>query len=318
LGLLKTVMLLLLVVLLLPQSITGAVPSVIFGPWYYIADGFDVSHVFNPEPSWINNAGNWISLAFLNPSDFTGKNPVPTVFNSTSSYFNKLGKTVFYSIGGYGYAGNWNWLSNADQSTSAGKLAATVALNYSVGIEIDYEGGADPTIGIQNFINGFRSVCPMGKCMLTMDLYGSPGGQFWQSNVVPKILPPNGKPGDVYGNGNYVDYVNIMVIDGQPVSEAEVFWQQWFSTGYLTTTRATFGLIAGYPGLGFCSGDQSSQSMINDAVNFLKPYNTYGITSWAVCPPASGQLTTCADWDPNCNANAPGFQYLCTQLNSCK
>lgn len=60
-----------------------------------------------------------------------------------------------------------------------------------------------------------------------MSVYGSPGGADWQKSTVPLVLAPQGIPGQVYGDGNWLDFVNVMVIDGQTVSTAKTFWQQW-------------------------------------------------------------------------------------------
>jgi len=287
------------------------------GPWYYIADGLQTSHAYSPVPAWMHDAGNVISLAFMNPADIgRASDPVPAAFKNTTSYFQKLGKQVFFSIGGMAYAGNWNWLSNGGQAAAAGRACAQIARTYKVGIEIDYEGGADPVTGLENFVSGFRESCPIGSCVLSMDLYGSPGGQGWQVGVLKQILPPSGTPGSNYGNGKYLDFVNVMVIDGQTVDTAIGFWKQWVAAG-LTMTRATFGLIAGWPGLGICSGDSQAQTSIKTAWQFLSSYSVYGVISWAVCPPAPGQQSTCGDWTSACNDNAPGFAFLCKTVGSC-
>jgi hypothetical protein len=295
---------------------TFALPTVVSGPWYYIADGLDGTHAYDPIPTWMNNAGNVISLAFLNPKDFGVRDPVPQAYKDATTYFKGKNKTVFFSIGGYAYISDWTWLTDKNAATQAGSAAADIAKQYGVGIEIDYEGWQDPagTTGqIGSFISAFRSKCPMGTCLLTTDLYGSPGGVDWQRSYVSSFLPPTGKPGTTYGNGNFNDWVNIMVIDGQQVSGCEMYWQQWFDTGVLNANRATFGLVAGgTSGGGICSGNSTAQGQINQAWSFLKPHNVYGILSWAVCPQSS-----CGDWDKSCDSNAPGFQYLCTQLGSC-
>jgi len=300
----------------------ASVPSTTSGVWYYIADGLDSSHGYDTIPSWFNNAGNFVSLAFLNPKDLgIVSDPVPSIYKSTASYFTSRGKSVYFSIGGYAYSNDWTWLSDTTSAKNAGNAACMFALQYGVGVEIDYEGWQDPggsTGQMGTFIQAFRSSCPMGKYLLTMDLYGSPGAVDWQKSFIGQYLPSSGKPGAVFGNGNYLDFVNIMVIDGQPVSGCEMYWQQWFDTGVLNAQRATFGLIAGWqPGLGICYGDNSAQDQINQAISFLSPHNVYGILSWAVCPPAPGSTETCGDWDVSCNANAPGFNYLCSKLESC-
>ncbi|KAH3762592.1 hypothetical protein Pelo_5553 [Pelomyxa schiedti] len=294
------------------------VPQVVSGPWYYIGDGYTSAHVFDPEPAWLlTQSGNTFSLAFLDPNDIAESSGVPEVFSNTSSLLNGLGKTVFYSIGGYAYADHWSWLSNIGDSTTAGVNAGTIAKKHGVGIEIDYEGWISPSTGVPAFIKGFRSVCPMTDCLLTMDLYGSPGGADWQKSLLPLVMPPTGIPGDLYGDGNWLDFVNVMVIDGQTVDTDKIYWQQWIDTKLLNMPRTTFALIAGYPGLGICKGDAYAISAIDTTISFFDPYSTYGILSWAVCPPAPGSLSSCGDWTSDCNEDAPGFLYLCQQLGSC-
>lgn len=299
-------------------ALSVSFPQKMSGPWYYISDGKTNSHPFANTPSWMFNAGNTISLSFLNPSDLVDVNssPVPQVYNSTASLFKSRGKTVFFSIGGEAYGQNWGWLSNPTQTNLAATRCARIAQSLGVGIEIDYEGGANPVTGLTNFVKAFRAVCPVGECMLSMDLYGSPGGQWWQTDVIKAILPPNGKPGQKHSDGNHLDFVNVMVIDGQPVSSAMTYWKQWVNAG-LTMTRSTFGLIAGWPGLGICFGDSRSVADIHTAWNFLSAYDTYGIMSWAVCPPASGTQQSCSDWSASCNSAAPGFATLCSTVGAC-
>jgi hypothetical protein len=266
----------------------------------------------------MSNAGNAISLAFMNPAELLSKGlqSVPLDFDNTTQYFRSKGKNVYFSIGGAAYSNNWNWLSSTSQSAAAGKICAQIANTYSVGIEIDYEGGSDPSSGLTAFIQSFRANCPVGRCVLSMDLYGSPGGQFWQTGVVQKLLPSQGVPGERVGSGDHLDFVNVMVIDGQTVQTAITFWQQWMNAK-LPMRRSTFGLIAGWPGLGICQGDSYATSAIDTAWSFLQPYGVYGIMSWAVCPPRAGSQESCGDWSHTCNANAPGFHYLCNKLSTC-
>jgi hypothetical protein len=263
----------------------------------------------------MQQAGNAISLAFLDPADLPRSRTVPPVFATVASYWKSHGKTVFFSIGGMAYAERWTWLSDMNATASIGKLLATVARDYSVGIEIDYEGGRDPTSGLVSLVTAFRqNGCPIGTCVITMDLYGSPGGQPWQTNTVKALLPSTGKPGQ--GSGNYLDFVNVMVIDGQPIPTSITFWNQWIASGVLNPLRATFGLNAGWPGLGICQGDSTAHQGMDVAVAWIKQHQAYGSLAWAVCPPAPGQPTTCGDWQPSCNAAAPGLKYLCTKFGS--
>ncbi|KAL0482055.1 hypothetical protein AKO1_015037 [Acrasis kona] len=297
-----------------------ALPRRMTGQWYYIADGFETAHIYKVAPDWLKGAGNTISLAFMNPEDLLNKpDPVPEVFKSVTSNMKALNKTIFFSFGGYGYAEKWSWLRDSGSSRRAGVNAAQIAKKYGVGMEIDYEGSYNPLNGVVSFIEGFRSICPMGECVLSMDFYGSPGGQEWQRDVVSRVVP-SGNPGQRVGDGNFLDLVNVMVIDAVDVKTAQMFWGQWRDTKKLNLARATFGLLSGsYEGntISICKGDQSARNNIDSAVGFLEPLNVYGYMSWAICPPAAGQLKSCADWEVPCNDNAPGFNYLCKKINAC-
>jgi hypothetical protein len=229
----------------------------------------------------------------------------------------QMNKTVYFSIGGMAYANNWKWLNEANMAAKAGKICTQVSKKFNVGIEIDYEGFQNPLNGITTFIKAFRMIC--STCLLSMDLYGSPGAQDWQKELVSHLLPPNGYPGDKYGDGNHLDFVNIMVIDGQSIKSAEIYWQQWVDTKVLTLSRSTFGLIAGWPGseLGVCQNEQYAKQNVDEAVRFLKPLGIYGLMSWAICPPAQGSIQTCGDWMPECNHDASGFHYMCNSIDAC-
>eukprot|EP01062_Namystynia_karyoxenos_P006802 TRINITY_DN12379_c3_g1_i1.p1 TRINITY_DN12379_c3_g1~~TRINITY_DN12379_c3_g1_i1.p1 ORF type:complete len:711 (+),score=255.39 TRINITY_DN12379_c3_g1_i1:83-2134(+) len=286
------------------------------GPWYYIADGTATAHAFDKVPDWMYTTQNVVSLAFMDPQELpNGEASVPQVFIDAAADFKGRGQGVFFSIGGYSYAGRWGWLQDAEKSAACGRAAAAIAQKHGVGIEIDYEGGADPADGLVAFIKGFRSVCQMGDCLLTMDLYGGPGGAGWQKGTVPRVLPANGTVGEVAGDGNWLDYVNVMVIDGQPVTTALTYWQQWVDTGVLNTRRSAFSLDAGFPGLGICDG--KADAGVDSAVSWLAQHGVYGVMYWAVCPPGPGAASTCGDWTADCNAAAPGFQHLCSKLGTC-
>jgi len=286
------------------------------GPWYYIADGNTKAHAFNATPSWMHETQNIVSLAFMDPADLSlGTDAVPVVFRDVAAEFLALGQTVFFSIGGAAYGGHWGWLQDPAQSEAYGKTCASIAKMYHVGIEIDYEGGADPTAGLVAFVQGFRSACPMGTCSLTMDLFGGPGGAGWQKEAVPKLVPSTGEVGEAVGDGNWLDYANVMVIDGQPVTTAITYWQQWADTGVLNFRRAAFSLDAGFPGLGICDGTKDQD--VDSVVEWLGGKQVYGVMYWAICPPTPGAESTCGDWTSSCNAASPGFSHLCSTLGTC-
>lgn len=179
---------------------------------------------------------------------------------------------------------------------------------------MDYEGGADPADGLVAFVRGFRSVCKMGECLLTMDLYGGPGGAGWQKGTVPRVIPPNGTVGEPVA-GDWMDYANVMVVDGQPVTTAITYWQQWVDTGVLNLHRAAFSLDGGFPGIGICDGTKNAG--VDTAVAWLAARGVYGVMYWAVCPPTTGAQSSCGDWTPSCNAAAPGFAHLCAKCGTC-
>ena len=56
------------------------------------------------------------------------ENAVPDNFIDATNYYQNLGSTVFWSIGGYGYSGNWNeWWSSTSSANYYGKLCAQMA-----------------------------------------------------------------------------------------------------------------------------------------------------------------------------------------------
>merc|ERR1719273_2459917 len=77
-----------LITIAVVHSFNISVPKKISGPWYYIADGLDKAHPFDTMPSWFKNAGNFVSLAFMNPADLpSSADPVPEVFKNLLKVF---------------------------------------------------------------------------------------------------------------------------------------------------------------------------------------------------------------------------------------
>jgi len=312
------------IALLLSVSLVAAVPASISGPYYYIADGLETPHPFNPMPYWMPNIGNWVSLTYLNPADFYNlTNPVQQAFVDSAAYFNSLGKSVFLTIGGYNYISKWDWISNNNQSQTAGIIAGQIALQYNVGIEVMYcqtsSKPVDPTNGLVNFVQGFRSVCPMGKCLLTFSVSPAPAGSDWNHKLLPKIYPPSGKVGEIYGSGIYIDYINVMIVEDMSAQASAHDWILWYNDcSFFTESRATFSISAGNGDFGICSGDQDACAQVDYTVNTAVSWGLYGITTTAICPSSQNQIVTCHDWDYDCNPSAKGFQYLCSQYGTCK
>ena len=129
-----------------------------------------------------------------------------------------------------------------------------MAKQYQVGVEIDHETGTGEVEMLKKFVKGFRKECPMGKHMLSMDLTGGPSvtNLVWMADV-PEALIPEGSPSDKeQPEGDYLDFVNLMVIDACNTAECNFqFWDAWANgddqTGRtpLNMKRATVSFSAG-------------------------------------------------------------------------
>lgn len=221
---------------------------------------------------------------------------------------------MYFSIGGYAFAGDWSFLGDDAAAGRAGEAACALALAHGVGIELDYEGGADPTASLKAFARAFRGAgCAMGAVPLTVDLFGSPGGASWGPALAAALVPPTGAPGDAADDDDdaWLDFANVMVIDACGASaECMVpFWEQWEDNGALNLRRATFGLVAGGALQGVCDGGAADD--VADAWAWAAARGAHGLTSWAVCP------GLCGDWQSSCNDDAPGFTNLCETVGSC-
>ena len=310
----------------------------ISGPWFYVADGTgheplgaQRNELYGREvnkdsvtgrkvPDWLASSassGNAISLAFMDPRELDQPgHGVPNAFIEYTSLLRNgtenRDRQIYFAIGGIAFSG-FHFLSNDDTAQKAGKDACEVARKYNVGIEIDHETSSGNDVeGLKSFTKGFRKQCPMGKYPLSIDLMGSPsgGGLNWMAKMVEELIPEGG-PGDPPpGDGNYMDFVNLMVIDGCQAADCLTqFWQMWEDHATLNFKRAALTFQAG-GGFGVC--DNKNSDILKEAWKFGKSKEAYGLRAWSVTPAGGGE------WDPECDEiGAPGFKSMCEAVGAC-
>lgn len=229
-------------------------------------------------------------------------------------------RQIFFAIGGMAFKG-FDFLSEKKAAQKAGANACAVAKEYHVGIEIDHESKkGDDVEGLKAFVKGFRRGCPMGKYLLSMDIMGGPGGGGikWGPAAVKALVPP-GSPTDEPPEGDWLDFVNVMVIDACSTGKCLTgFWKQWNDPEYFKTKpdlnpslnfkRATFAFPAGGT-FGICN--QADSEMIREAWAWAKEQGAYGLRAWGITPGQGG------DWNPECDEDAPGFKAMCAAVGTC-
>src|SRR5438128_8746569 len=111
---------------------------------------------------------NLVVFAFVDPlklmhltTDSNDTNGIPNGMDTTAiSYFTSHGVRVMFSIGGHKYTSNWDTALSTNP-TQLGINAANAAMQFNVGMEIDYENGLSPNInGLAAFVSAYRSVVP--------------------------------------------------------------------------------------------------------------------------------------------------------------
>lgn len=308
----------------------------ISGPWFYVADGTGHEPVgaqrnelygkaVNKDtitgrqvPDWLASSaqsGNAVTLAFMDPLEVDQPgHGVPNAFVEYT-YLLRNGtenrdRQIYFAVGGIAFSG-FNFLATDDMAQKAGESYCEVARKHNVGIEIDHETSSGNDVeGLKSFTKGFRKECPMGKFPLSIDLMGAPngGGLTWMADFVAELIPKNGPGDDPPGDGNYFDFVNLMVIDGgQDPETLTGFWQMWEDDATLNFKRAALTFAAS----AICDG--KNDDIIKKAWKFGKAKKAYGFRAWSVTPAGGGE------WDPECDAmGAPGLKSMCEAVGACK
>ena len=308
----------------------GYFPSKVAGPWFYVADGLDweanneltkprspafkfldAKNTTRRLPSWMADSklsGNSIVLAFMNPKDLEspGWGVPPAFVDYTAKLRSKEpNRQVVWSIGGAAYP-DFPFMSDASRAEKAGESTCAMAKKFDVGIELDQEGGDGKVDMIKSFVTGFRKNCPMGKYQISMDLTGGPSvtNDVWMADVPKALVPPEGAPNDPPPEGDWLDFVNLMVIDA--CSEADchfMFWQAWEDAG-LNMRRAVLSFAAGGAARQDPLCNQADGKTFREAWEWGKKHRMYGLRAWAVSPSLIG------DWSTECDEAAPGMQQM--------
>jgi len=308
----------------------GYFPSKVAGPWFYVADGLDweanneltkprspafkfldAKNTTRRLPSWMADSklsGNSVVLAFMNPKDLEspGWGVPPAFVDYTAKLRSKEpNRQVVWSIGGAAYP-DFPFMSDASRAEKAGESTCAMAKKFDVGIELDQEGGDGKVDMIKSFVTGFRKNCPMGKYQISMDLTGGPSvtNDVWMVDVPKALVPPEGAPNDPPPEGDWLDFVNLMVIDA--CSEADchfMFWQAWEDAG-LNMRRAVLSFAAGGAARQDPLCNQADGRTFREAWEWGKKHRMYGLRAWAVSPSLIG------DWSTECDEAAPGMQQM--------
>jgi hypothetical protein len=216
-----------------------ATPPQVYGAWHCSNDACNWGAArtvteFDAMNHWLIDRGdgrpsvNLVVLSFVQPLELLNQTTDATTLNGVPrgmtpaivNYFTSHGVRVMLSIGGITYVDAWNQ-ALAQDPTMLGLLAAQVATQLGVGIEIDYEENSSPNLaGLQAFINAYRSVIPYDAtghnptARLTIDLAA---GDRWLIGIGRKAAS------DWLRTGNPVlDYANAMVPAKQPSTDKAI------------------------------------------------------------------------------------------------
>jgi hypothetical protein len=216
-----------------------ASPPQVYGAWHCSNDACTwgvprTTADFDAMNHWLIDRGdgrpsvNLVVLSFVHPlkllnqtTDATTLNGVPRGMTpQVVSYFTSRNVRVMLSIGGITYTKAWNDALAKDPAM-LGLLAAQLATQLGVGIEIDYEENTSPNLaGLQAFIDAYRSVIPYdatgnnASARLTIDLAA---GDRWLIGIGRKAT------GDwLRTNAPVLDYANAMVPAKQPATDKAI------------------------------------------------------------------------------------------------
>ncbi|EFA79879.1 hypothetical protein PPL_06699 [Heterostelium album PN500] len=280
----------------------------IYGIWHCGLD-YCLWHQEVPisEFDWIVDRGdgkpsfNLLVFAFLNPVKVLqeGLDAVPKAINhSTVQYLQSKGISVQFSIGGATWVGAWNTALSTDPVTLA-KNAALIALNYSVGIEIDYEGAKSVPL-IDTFVSTYRQLIPANStnsdsALLTVDTGAGTGYLTEVSEYASKWLA-----------AGQIDWINAMVGSGPytSIDQAIPYWEQHLhgqgkKVAPIQPSQLVVNLYS-CDGSPICNTYQNT--VLQGAIDWVTSNSTRGINFWAAGCQGPNQ---CCD---NCSGIEQGSQ----------
>ncbi|HJS53432.1 MAG TPA: hypothetical protein VJ765_02780 [Chitinophagaceae bacterium] len=225
---------------------TTVTPPQVYGVWHAGNDFCIWGTVrtvteFDSKNHWLIDRGdgtgrpsvNIVILSFVHPLKLLNKTTDATTVNGIPrgmtpdiiDYFKSRGIRVMLSIGGITYTDAWDEALAAN-ATQLGLNAAEAAINFGVGIEIDYEQNRNPKLpALQQFITAYRSQIPYDAtgnnhaARLTIDLAA---GDRWLIDICRKATAEW-----LTTSNPVLDYANAMVPARQPsLSSAIANWQE--------------------------------------------------------------------------------------------
>jgi hypothetical protein len=313
--------------------------SKIFGQWYF--DSVRSAHQnASAAPTWIKDAANFISIAFVQPSEITSLGDKALTFAMVThiKQLQAMGLYVVISIGGASFSGDWDFLADRNQTENAANVAVGWAQKHNVGIEIDYEGSggwtcgknkatvATPLLNIGHFIETFRSAVPVGKGVLTLDVYAAQGGGPGLTYLINRYLPGSsttpdfcaGSEAGLVTNGKTLDFINIMVAGSDDPKTIQTFVEGYVGknaqiAGSGNAQRIFSPVLPSRATVSMNARDNCATSgNLLPVVEYARKIGLRGIMQWAIAPYGCGPGSwnnplRVSDWDCNCNANSPGM-----------
>jgi hypothetical protein len=245
-------------------------------------------------------------------------------------------------IGGATYSADWTFLKSAQAAKAAADVCAGWTKRHGVGIEIDYEGGASwdvhggtatasaNMLNMGVFIERFRDLVPVGKGLLTLDVYAAQGGNPGLTYLINRYIPgmltttpdwiTGGVPVTVVGNNKTLDFINIMVAGGDDAAGVEAYIDGYVGPkAQVSTQYMASRIMAPVPPDRVCISMIAENSCAEDDSNlealvaYAQKVELLGIMQWAVgtygchgTQPGNKQWQI-GDWDCKYTPACPGL-----------
>jgi len=258
--------------------------STVYGIWHCGSDCAWTSQPDLSSSAWIVNRGdgkptsNVVIFSFMDPIALVNSqnsggytNGVPNGMISSLSYFTSHGIRVIFSIGGAAWSSRFVSALNQNAEQFA-RNAATVAMKYNVGIEIDVEvDSSSYSSQLTTFVNTFRQIIPYDNSpnasshtILNIDVGAGTGYLGTLATLARGWV-----------SSNKINWVNAMVSDTpwNNINSATAAWQQHLSAG-LPANR----LVVCHYGSNTCN---TYSGILQQTVSWVQSKGVKGISFWA-------------------------------------
>jgi len=275
----------------------------IYSAWYCGDDSCLWASTPSNNATWLVNRGdgkptvNIVIFSFIDPLKLL-QGTIPAGFTKNEvSYFTSKNIYVIFSIGGASYSSNWDQ-ALASNAQKLAQNAASIAQEYGVGIEIDYETDSSTSMpALTTFVKTYRSIIPYQsgatpspQSILTVDLGAGTGYLSAMSSTAAGWL-----------SSNLVNWANAMVA-GDPNGDNTQYWQQhltgatWANIPPMNASQLVGSLYAS-------SGANDCQTytgtVLPTSISWIQQNKARGLSFWAAgCPSGPNQ----------CANNCPGIQ----------